>query len=258
MVAEADEVPLERVAPAQGSGRAAGFHHRLAMLDAQAAPALRPQSPLGGNNPFFIGSALAEFHFSRSGQAAGAVVLLLGAVDDVWGLRSRYKMLGMFVVSVAMYTAGFRIGAVSNPFGPALNFGWLTPAITVFWFLGCMNAINLIDGLDGLAAGVTVFASGTVLLVGLAFGNSPAALLAAALAGAKAEVREQKSAFEASETLGKKGYQSQRQADQTFSSLQSAKAELELARIELKRIEIKAPFDGVVLRFRLSWVPMSM
>lgn len=64
---------------------------------------------------------------------------------------------------------------------------------------------------------------------------------------AEARVREQQSAFEASEALGKKGYQTQRQADQTFSSLQTAKAELEEARIELDRIEIKAPFEGVVL-----------
>ena len=64
---------------------------------------------------------------------------------------------------------------------------------------------------------------------------------------AEARVREQQSAFEASETLGKKGYQTQRQADQIFSSLQTAKAELEQARLELERIEIKAPFEGVVL-----------
>jgi multidrug efflux system membrane fusion protein len=64
---------------------------------------------------------------------------------------------------------------------------------------------------------------------------------------AEARVREQQSAFEASKTLGKKGYQTQRQSDQTFSSLQTAKAELEEARIELERIEIKAPFEGIVL-----------
>ena len=69
----------------------------------------------------------------------------------------------------------------------------------------------------------------------------------AMLLRAEARVREQQSAFEASESLGKKGYQTQRQADQIFSSLQTAKAELEEARIELGRIEIKAPFEGVVL-----------
>lgn len=64
---------------------------------------------------------------------------------------------------------------------------------------------------------------------------------------AEARVREQQSAYDASKSLGKKGYQTQRQSDQIYSSLQTAKAELEEAQIELDRIEIKAPFEGVVL-----------
>jgi len=116
--------------------------------------------------------------------AGGAVVMLLGVLDDVWGFRARWRIFGMLLVSIGMYAAGFRITGVSNPFGPAIQLGWLAPVVTVFWFLGCMNAINLIDGLDGLAAGVAFFASGSVLLAGMAFGNAPASLMAAALAGA--------------------------------------------------------------------------
>lgn len=71
--------------------------------------------------------------------------------------------------------------------------------------------------------------------------------LMARIVRAKARVREQQSAFEASEVLGKKGYHTQRKSDETFSALQTAKAELEEARIELERTEIKAPFEGVVL-----------
>jgi membrane fusion protein, multidrug efflux system len=69
----------------------------------------------------------------------------------------------------------------------------------------------------------------------------------AMLQRAEARVKEQQSAYEASQSLGKKGYQTERQSDQIYSSLQTAKAELEEARIELERIEIKAPFEGVVL-----------
>ena len=112
------------------------------------------------------------------------IVLLLGFVDDVWGLRARWKFLGMFLVSLAMYAGGYRIGAISSPFGGEIELGLLALPVTVFWFLGCMNAINLIDGLDGLAAGVTLFASATVLAVGMMFGNTGASLLAAALGGA--------------------------------------------------------------------------
>ena len=64
---------------------------------------------------------------------------------------------------------------------------------------------------------------------------------------AKARVREQESAYEASQMLGKKGYHTQRQSDQTYSSLQTAKHELEEAMVELERLEIKAPFEGAVL-----------
>jgi membrane fusion protein, multidrug efflux system len=69
----------------------------------------------------------------------------------------------------------------------------------------------------------------------------------AMLQRAEARVKEQQSAYDASQSLGKKGYQTERQSDQIYSSLQTAKAELEEARIELERIEIKAPFEGVVL-----------
>lgn len=69
----------------------------------------------------------------------------------------------------------------------------------------------------------------------------------ARIARAKARVREQESAYEAAQALGKKGYQTQRQADQIYSSLQTAKAELEEAQIEIERLEIKAPFEGDVL-----------
>lgn len=68
------------------------------------------------------------------------------------------------------------------------------------------------------------------------------------IARAKARVREQESAYEAAEALGKKGYQSQRQADQIYSLLQTAKAEFQAAMIEFDRLEIKAPFEGSVLR----------
>jgi len=112
-----------------------------------------------------------------------AAVLFVGLWDDIRGLRARWKLLGLALVAAAMYGAGYRIGAVSNPFGPAINLGYWALPVTVFWFLGCMNAVNLIDGLDGLAGGVVVFAAGTIFLTSMLFGNTLAALLSVALAG---------------------------------------------------------------------------
>jgi UDP-GlcNAc:undecaprenyl-phosphate GlcNAc-1-phosphate transferase len=111
-------------------------------------------------------------------------VLLIGACDDVRGLRARWKLLGLTGVSVAMFAAGYRIEAVGNPFGAPVELGLLALPVTLFWFLGCTNAMNLIDGLDGLATGVCVFAGTTVFIASLMFGNPLAAFLSAALVGA--------------------------------------------------------------------------
>jgi UDP-GlcNAc:undecaprenyl-phosphate GlcNAc-1-phosphate transferase len=108
---------------------------------------------------------------------------VLGALDDAWGVRPAVKLLVEAAVAVGMYVAGYRINAIGNPFGGPIQLGWLGLPVTVFWFLGCMNAINLMDGLDGLAAGVVVFASATLFMTGLLFQNYPAALFAVVLAG---------------------------------------------------------------------------
>jgi UDP-GlcNAc:undecaprenyl-phosphate GlcNAc-1-phosphate transferase len=120
----------------------------------------------------------------RAILGGATVVLLIGAYDDVRGLRVRYKFIACLAVTLAMYAAGFRIGGVSNPFGSALYLGWIALPLTAFWFLGCMNAINLIDGMDGLAAGIVFFATATLFTTSVLFGNASAALICAALAGA--------------------------------------------------------------------------
>lgn len=64
---------------------------------------------------------------------------------------------------------------------------------------------------------------------------------------ARARVTQEQGAYDASQTLGKKGYQTQRRADETYAALQTAKAELEEARIELEHTQIRAPFEGTLL-----------
>jgi len=113
-----------------------------------------------------------------------AAVLVIGLWDDVSGLRARRKLLLLSVVAVGMYAAGFRIGVVSSPLGGGVDLGYWAIAITVFWFVGCMNAMNFIDGLDGLAAGVAAFAAGTIFCANVAFGSGNVGPAAIALAGA--------------------------------------------------------------------------
>lgn len=112
-----------------------------------------------------------------------AAVVATGAWDDARGLRARWKLLFCSLVALGMYIAGYRIEGISNPLGAPISLGWLAPVVTVFWFLGCMNAINLIDGMDGVAAGVVLFASAALFATSNLFGNASAALFCAALAG---------------------------------------------------------------------------
>ncbi len=106
------------------------------------------------------------------------VAMVLGAADDVWGLRARWKLLFQTVAAGVAIAGGYAITAVSVPFVGTLFLGPFCVLITLFWFLGCMNAINLMDGLDGLAAGICLFVSLTMFVVSLLLDNSYAAMLA--------------------------------------------------------------------------------
>ena len=116
--------------------------------------------------------------------ACAAGVLVLGMLDDALELKPGWKIAGQLAIAGAAYWGGFRIDSLSNPFGSPLELGAFALPVTILWFLGCMNAVNLLDGLDGLAAGVTVFAGGTLLVVALHFENILAMFLMASLTGA--------------------------------------------------------------------------
>jgi UDP-GlcNAc:undecaprenyl-phosphate GlcNAc-1-phosphate transferase len=119
--------------------------------------------------------------------AGVAVVVAAGVVDDLRGLGPRAK-LGLQTVAAALALAGgFGLAGVTNPFtGDYVEFGILGGLVTLVWIVAITNAMNLIDGLDGLAAGVAVIGSTTLLAVSVAEGRLDAALLWAVLAGALA------------------------------------------------------------------------
>lgn len=114
--------------------------------------------------------------------AGATAVLSVGAVDDVRGLSASRKFLALLVVSGTMYACGDRIGGVGTPFGP-LNLGWFALPVTLFWFMGCMNSLNLIDGMDGAASGVAAFAAFTLFLCAALMGNASSAIFGLCLAG---------------------------------------------------------------------------
>lgn len=112
------------------------------------------------------------------------VALTMGWIDDVRGMKPRWKLLFQAIAGAAAWCLGLSITAISNPFGPAIELGLYSFPITVFWFVGCMNAVNLMDGLDGLAAGICIFVSLTLFLVCLLFHNVTGMVLMACFSGA--------------------------------------------------------------------------
>ncbi len=114
----------------------------------------------------------------------GLVVAALGVYDDVVGARASRKLAVQVSVALAMYATGFRIDEVTNPFGGSIALGWLGLPFTVLWITGVVNAMNLVDGLDGLAGGVAFFAAVTTLVVALVQGHLLMVLSSAAMAGA--------------------------------------------------------------------------
>ena len=114
----------------------------------------------------------------------GAAICALGALDDLKGVRARYKLYVQLAVACFAYWCGFQIDAVYLPFLGDLDMGIFGLPLTIFWIVGIINALNLIDGLDGLAGGVALSACVVNLVIGMVSGNLLATLLAAALAGA--------------------------------------------------------------------------
>jgi UDP-GlcNAc:undecaprenyl-phosphate GlcNAc-1-phosphate transferase len=116
----------------------------------------------------------------------GIAILLVGIVDDVWGVRARNKLVVQIVIAFGMVMSGVVIERFSLPFFGIVELGpWVATGVTVFWFVAIINAVNLIDGLDGLAGGVALFAVVTMYVVASLdpVSNLLTTLLAAALAG---------------------------------------------------------------------------
>lgn len=114
----------------------------------------------------------------------GAINVALGCADDVWGLRAIFKLLGQVLAASVAFAAGSVIGGISLPLVGDLELGVLAYPVTILWIVGITNAVNLIDGLDGLAGGVVFFAGTTILVVALLQNHVLLALVMACVLGA--------------------------------------------------------------------------
>ena len=110
----------------------------------------------------------------------GSLIALLGVADDYKNLPAKVKLVGQILAAaVTVVIFDVRIDFVTDPFGDYLYLEYLAVPVTLFWFVGLTNTVNLIDGLDGLAAGVAVIASVTIFLVALEGNIIPVAVLTA-------------------------------------------------------------------------------
>ena len=111
-------------------------------------------------------------------------ILALGLIDDLRGSSPWTKLFMQSLTAVVLFHYGFNVPVLSNPFGPPIATGHLNLVLTIGWTLVVLNAINLIDGLDGLATGVVLIASGTLWWVGRMHGNFYVMFLTSPLIGA--------------------------------------------------------------------------
>ncbi len=115
----------------------------------------------------------------------GALLMLgLGVYDDVKGANATQKLLVQTLIAIGLYCGGYQISRLSSPFGAPFELGWLSLPVSVLWIVGLTNAINLLDGIDGLVPGVTACIALSLAVINILSGQVLVALLALCLAGA--------------------------------------------------------------------------
>jgi len=116
---------------------------------------------------------------------AAGFIFFVGLIDDIRtkGLRARIKFLAQLVAAIAVCAVGIRIKSVAVADWLTLEFGWFSWPLTLLWIVGITNAVNLSDGLDGLAAGISAIVCGVIAIFAVYSGQVVMAVLMLALLG---------------------------------------------------------------------------
>ena len=141
---------------------------------------------LAGTVALFGSHMLAANGRGLATVIGGALAVhVLGLIDDIRPMRARWKFLAQMAIACGVFFAGLRVTTLSLPFVGTVELGLAVGMVfTVIWFVGITNAFNLIDGLDGLAAGAALFALTTMFVVASLNGLIGAATVTIILAGA--------------------------------------------------------------------------
>ncbi|MBR5011046.1 MAG: undecaprenyl/decaprenyl-phosphate alpha-N-acetylglucosaminyl 1-phosphate transferase [Clostridia bacterium] len=136
----------------------------------------RPVPRIGGLAIFlaFLIATLSFCNFDSTLATiliGGAALIVIGVLDDIFRINAFIKLAVQFAVAIFAVMQGVTIDFIGFA-GDYISFGWLSYPITILWIVGLTNAVNFIDGLDGLACGVSAISSTSMLLVMLLSGSN--------------------------------------------------------------------------------------
>ena len=177
--------------------------HKLGVIDRpkDARRVHKKPIPRFGGMSIFLGSMAAMLIPAgmndriKIAMIGGLLMYLLGIADDIKNLKPAFKFLGQFLIASIVYALGIRITFISNYFGASVTdshanvilSAGVAYFITVLWIVGITNAVNLMDGLDGLAAGSVAIMSLCLAYIayihGVRLGSMPVCIALVAVAG---------------------------------------------------------------------------
>ena len=125
-------------------------------------------------------------HHELIGMLLGCTAIVaIGIWDDICNIPARVKLVGQIAEACIPVAFGIQIEWLTNPFGDILVLPEVIAIpVTIFWIIGFTNTVNLIDGLDGLAAGVAFIASISMFLLAVNLNQFLPALIIVSMAGA--------------------------------------------------------------------------
>ncbi len=131
----------------------------------------------------FLSHELTQEHIGLF--VGGTVLVLVGIVDDIKDIPAKVKLLGQIAAACIVVLSGVRVEFMTNfILGGMFPLYIFSAPFTVLWIVAIINAVNLIDGLDGLAAGTSIIAATTMAISGYATGQTEMASIALILIGA--------------------------------------------------------------------------
>lgn len=131
----------------------------------------KPIATVGGVSIFLASVAAMALFGPRDAKLwwflGGALVIVMtGIVDDRWNLPPKVKLLLQIAAAILPVVGGYRIQVLSNPFvpGDVWHLGWIGIAFSIVWIVGIVNALNFVDGMDGLSCGLAAISAFTFAL----------------------------------------------------------------------------------------------